>query len=48
MVRYKIRKYNITTGSETSQQDTLGNCFEADGTSADDSNNQVPQNAESV
>jgi hypothetical protein len=48
MVRYKIRKYNITTGSETSQQDTLGNCFEADGMSADDSNNQIPQNAESV
>lgn len=40
-VWYKIRKYNITTGNETSQQDTLGNCFEADGMSTDDSNNQI-------
>jgi len=42
MVRYKIRKDSITTCNETSQQDTLGNCFEADGMSAGDSNNQIP------
>jgi hypothetical protein len=42
MVQYKIRKYSITTGNGTSQQDTLGNCFEADGMSADDGNNQIP------
>jgi len=42
MVRYNIRNNSVTTGNETSQQDTLGNCFEADCMSADDSNNQIP------
>ena len=34
-------RYSITTGNETSQQDTPGKSFEADGMSAGDSNNQI-------